>query len=175
MIKETWKIIIGFENYKISDLGDVRSLKRNIILKPIKEKNGYLSVVLYDNKKPKRFNIHRLVGIAFIENIENNPVINHKDGNKHNNIYTNLEWTTHNKNNKHAYDLGLKKPTWKGKFGYDHNKSKAVLQYDKFGKYIDEYGSLHEASRILKINVSNIMSVCQGKRNFAGGFIWKYV
>lgn len=171
-MNENWKPINDY--YQISDSGNVHSLRRNIILKPSYHKNGYLSVSLSSNKIVKRFYIHRLVAIAFIPNPENKPEVNHKDGNKHNNVYTNLEWATYNENAKHAYKTNLMKPVWKDKFAYEHNKSKIVLQYSKTGEYINEYGSMQEASRQIKTNVANIMSVCKGNRKHAGGFIWKY-
>ena len=80
-MNEVWKIIIDYADYEISNLGNVRSIKRNMFLKAYKGKNGYLSVVLFSHKNGKRFNIHRLVAIAFISNPENKPEVNHKDGN----------------------------------------------------------------------------------------------
>jgi hypothetical protein len=130
---------------------------------------------LYTNKKYQKFTIHSLVAIAFILNPENKKYINHKDGNKQNNYYSNLEWSTFSENMIHAYEYGLIKPVWKDKFGYDHNRSKAVKQYSTNNEYINEFGSIREASRKLNINAANIMSVCQNVRKSAGGFIWKYV
>jgi len=173
-MNEIWKTIKHCSDYKISDLGNVYSVKTDIQLKPRKGKNGYLSVMLYENKHPKTFNIHKLVATAFIENPKRLPVVNHKDGDKINNNKSNLEWATHSHNLKHAYDNGLHQPYWKNKLGSKHNKSIAVNQYDKTHKIIDSFGSLHEASRETNINVANIMSVCKGKRKYAGGYVWKY-
>jgi len=49
--------------------------------------------------------VHRLVALTFIDNTENKPFINHKDGNKLNNYYNNLEWCTAKENANHAIDV----------------------------------------------------------------------
>lgn len=63
----------------------------------------YLSV----NLKGKTYRIHRLVAIHFIDNPQNKPQVNHKDCNKRNNHYSNLEWSTRNENMQHAFDNNL--------------------------------------------------------------------
>ena len=64
---------------------------------------GYFTVCF--NKQT--FMVHRLVASAYCENIENKPFVNHKDGNKLNNHYSNLEWCTQAENLKHARETGL--------------------------------------------------------------------
>ena len=58
----------------------------------------------------KPYTIHRLVGEAFVSNENNKPEINHIDGNKTNNHYTNLEWCTRSENCQHSFDIGLQQP-----------------------------------------------------------------
>lgn len=72
-------------------------------------KGAYKSVALVKNKKIEMVNVHRLVAEAFIPNPENLKYINHKDGNKHNNNVSNLEWCTASENGLHAYKVGLSK------------------------------------------------------------------
>ena len=98
-----------FGHYYVYENGDIYSLYSNKILKPDKQKTGYLQVTLYENGKPIRYKVHRLVGILFLNCPENyNELqINHIDGNKENNHYSNLEWCTSYENNKHAREKGL--------------------------------------------------------------------
>ena len=122
-MEEIWKDIKGYEGlYQVSNLGNVKSLPKirntgllNAKSYKTKEKilktggKRYEIVVLYKNKKPKTFPIHKLVAEYFLENPNNYYCVNHKDGNKLNNNIENLEWCTISENTKHAYDLGLKK------------------------------------------------------------------
>jgi hypothetical protein len=62
----------------------------------------------------KHFYIHRLVATLFVPNPDNKPCVNHIDGNKCNNHYSNLEWLTQAENNRHAIDTGLKPPSYMG-------------------------------------------------------------
>lgn len=106
---ENWKTI--FEEYQVSDLGNIKSLKwgKEIILKPKVTTKGYLEAHFRINGKDKIFKVHRLVAMAFIPNPENKPQVNHIDGNKLNNRVDNLEWATNGENQKHAYKNGLQK------------------------------------------------------------------
>lgn len=116
---EIWKDIEGYEGlYKISNLGRVKSLckvlnskfpYRNINEKILKvSKSGdYLSLILTNNHKQKRFLIHRLIAICFIPNNECKKIVNHIDGNKINNSIDNLEWVNHRENCSH-YKLSKK-------------------------------------------------------------------
>lgn len=105
MVSEIWKDIEGYEGkYQVSTWGRVRSLYGGEIriLKPFKNEKGYLKVQLSNSGKGKKYRVNRLVAQAFIPNLYNLPQVNHKDGNKENNSYTNLEWTTNSINQKHA-------------------------------------------------------------------------
>ncbi len=102
-MQEEWKDIKGFEGlYKISNCGNIKSLRKSRLLKPSTDKDGYLKVMLTDNiSKSHYFRVHRIVGIAFIPNPANLPHMNHKDGNVQNNQVTNLEWCTVQYNNQY--------------------------------------------------------------------------
>lgn len=101
---EVLKAIQGYEElYRISSKGRVFSIAKSIFLTPLPNNHGYLSVGLYKNRRCKKMLIHRLVAQAFMGNHENKPDVNHKDGNKSNNVVSNLEWVTKSENSKHSY------------------------------------------------------------------------
>ena len=188
-MNEIWKSIQGYEGkYEISNLGNVRSVDRFIInskgikhfrksqlIKPVISHRGYVRVGLRNLGK-KMFSVHRLVGIAFLLNPENKPMINHIDGNKQNNFVGNLEWVTQSENEKHAHEMGLKpKPqAHKGKFGKNNKSSKPIIQYDKYGNIVAEYFSITEAANKNKFDNSHIGKACKGKLKTAYNYIWKF-
>lgn len=105
---ERWKSIAINPIYEVSDEGNVRRASTKRLLAP-SDCKGYPHVSLYDNRKRKSVTIHRLVADAFVDNPDNKPQVNHIDGNKYNNNYTNLEWCTASENMQHAFDTGLSK------------------------------------------------------------------
>jgi len=155
---KNYKSIKGYENlYEISNEGEVISLyfgKRKVLKQGLMT-SGYKIVSLKKNKKQKMFSVHRLLAGHFIPNELNLEQVNHKDGNKLNNLLENLEWCTRSQNIQHAYDTGIKtyRPLhYKGKFGAEHNRSKKVRCIETG----TEYGSMSQASRELGISVSSI-------------------
>ncbi len=109
-MKEIWKPIAGYNGlYQASNIGRVR--RNGTILHNFLGTNKYLNVDLYLNGEKKQHRVHRLVAAAFIPNPENKPTVNHKDGDKQNNIVTNLEWATRSENILHSYrELGRTGP-----------------------------------------------------------------
>lgn len=112
-----WKPVKGYEGfYEVSNTGKVRSLdrvdklgrfKKGKELSSCDNGNGYQVVNLKVNGTQKMMTVHKLVAQAFIENPNNLPEVNHKDGDKSNNRVGNLEWCTHSENAKHAHATGL--------------------------------------------------------------------
>lgn len=91
--------------YRISEYGDIYSTyKSGRILSPKEDKDGYYEVCLTRNKVRHYFRVHRLVGMVFLDNPNNLPIINHKDLDVKNNHYSNLEWCSFTHNTKHYYD-----------------------------------------------------------------------
>jgi len=102
-IEEIWKDIKSYEGrYQVSNLGKVKSLVRECILKFGIRGKGYLYVNLCKDGQVKKFSIHRLVAETFIPNPDNKPEVNHRDGIKNHNEATNLEWATSKENIEHA-------------------------------------------------------------------------
>lgn len=176
--------IYGYENYFITTEGEVFSLyknnrlNKNGTLRRMKmeiARNGYVRVSLKKNKTNKHFLVHRLVAEAFIPNIGNRPEVNHINGIKTDNRVQNLEWCNHSENIRHRNNvLGfIPSKHWLGKKGIDHPLSKVVLQI-KDGCVVQIFNGTLEAERKTGISHGNIISCCCGKRNFAGGYQWKY-
>ena len=100
---EIYKDIEGYEGlYQITSWGRVYAVDRDKFVNPEETSKGYLRVDLYKkNGMRKHFKVHRLVAKAFIANPLNKPQVNHIDGNKQNNSFTNLEWVTDEENKEH--------------------------------------------------------------------------
>ena len=103
-MKEIWKCVNGYEEYLVSNYGNIKSRKygKEKMLSFTKDKDGYYKVKLYKNKKCKVAYIHRLVAETFIDNPNNYNVVNHIDENKQNNNVKNLEWCSIKYNNNYG-------------------------------------------------------------------------
>ena len=101
------KRIRGYENYFISHNGDVWNDRTGRYINPTPDAHGYIRVNLSKSCIRKTHRIHKLVAIAFISNPNNLPEINHKNGIKEDNNLLNLEWCTHEENQKHGFETGL--------------------------------------------------------------------
>lgn len=151
---------------KVSEYGDIYGIhdynkKRN----PTPDKNGYFRLTckyrhphIDENGIEKKyivFFVHRLVAMCFLDNPNNYPVINHKDGNKQNNHYTNLEWCTVQQNHDHAVmhnlDKGIegeKNPKCKlSKQDVLDIRSKYKESKDKGYKFYDKYALIYNVDR----------------------------
>ena len=113
-MKEEWARIPFFSGYEISNKGRVRSKKgakpkvlKQQEIKRKDRKKTYLRVTLRSGVRKKHRKVHRMVALKFVERVPGKNTVNHKNGNTHDNVYTNLEWTTNVENIKHAWDNGL--------------------------------------------------------------------
>ena len=94
-----------FTNYRVSENGEIFNIKTGRKLKKTYNQYGYVRVTLSQNGKILSTYAHILVAKLYLRNPKALPEVNHKDGDKTNNYYKNLQWTTHQKNIKHAYDV----------------------------------------------------------------------
>lgn len=180
-MQEIWKDIPNYEGrYQVSNLGNIKSLSfknQNFesLLKPSLNSSGYYKVELYKDKKSKVFYVHRLVATVFIPNPENKSEVNHIDGNKINNIVSNLEWNTISENQKHAIKHKLRTSSpMLGRFGKLNPSSKPILQYDFNGNLIKRWDSIADIERELGINRSCISNNLIGNNKTSHGFVWEY-
>ena len=177
-MKEIWKDIPNYEGYyQISNLGNIKSLKRKVkqfngyqiiekeiderMLKTSKQNNGYILVRLSKNGKAKTYSVHRLVIRTFIG--ESCLQVDHKNGKKSNNELNNLEYVTSFENMRRAFRNNLVTL-----------KKNEINQYDLNGNFIKTWYNAGFIERELNLDHSNIIKCCKGKRNNCGGYIWKY-
>lgn len=98
-MNEVWKDIVGYEGlYQVSNLGNVKNIKRNKLLSLKPKKQGYVRVNLVKEGIHRTFTVHRLVAMAFITKEDNKNLVNHKNEIKSDNRVSNLEWCTHQYN-----------------------------------------------------------------------------
>ena len=154
---EVWKTITNFENYEVSNYGQVRSnqYSKKRILKAENLK-GYLRVTFSKNNIQKRFTIHRLVASYFLENPEKKPCVNHIDGNGLNNNLSNLEWCSYSENEKHSYDiLGKINPIRK-------LENKDVI-YIKNNSVKGKNSNIKDIAELFNVNVTTIYNVLNNR------------
>lgn len=99
---EKWKHIEENNNYEISNYGNFRN-KKGRMLKTNINARGYEYCNISTKNVITKVKIHRLVAKYFIDNLYNKDTVNHIDGNKLNNHYTNLEWLTRKENIQHYF------------------------------------------------------------------------
>ena len=164
--EEVWREIEGFPGYEISSKGRVRcfrNFKGNITnncryLKPLLNKDNYYYVDLYtSDRKQVHKRIHRLVADAFLGK-RDDLVVNHIDGNKHNNCYENLEWVTPKENSRHASEVGL----------YKTKPIKIIETGEKFR-------SIKECATRINSHPSDISHYFEGKKEAVKGYTFEYI
>jgi len=148
------KLIPNYDNYYIYDNGDVLNINTHKILKGSISENGYKYYRLSKNNKKQMFYAHRLVAQAFLDNKNNLPVVNHKDGNKLNNNVSNLEWTSYSENIAHAHKHNLiKHPSLKEYYKEDLKGEEWKKIYD-FNYSISSFGRIRNDKTFLLLKPS---------------------
>lgn len=155
--------------YQISNFGNVKNIKKNKLLKPAINKDGYYTLLLSKNGVQKSFKVHKLVASHFLKE----PIIqvNHKNGIKTDNNIDNLEYVTLHENILHSWINGLSK----GKYKNVGNHARRIIQLDKdTGEEIRVFESVYEASEKLGITNTSIENCLKGRSRTSGGYKWKY-
>ena len=204
MNREIWKPIKDYEGlYEVSNMGRVRSLdKLDTLGKKIKgkmlklcNKDGYLVVNLTKDGKSRLIKVHRLVGFAFVEGWFEGAFIDHIDGNRANNVWTNLHWVTQKENMNNPIAKERIRKAHKGrKLSYEHRQNisksnKGHSHTEETKKKMSEntkkkkvycielnkvFESISEASRELNLSPGHISEVCNGKRKHEKGYHFIY-
>ena len=170
-MEEIWKDIVGYEGlYQVSSTGKVRSFARKTEIQPHGHlmkphiAMGYAFVTLQKQRQRKHMLLHRLVAMAFVENPNGFPEVNHIDENKLNNNADNLEWCTR--------DYNMAYGTARIRQGI--SSGKPVDQFTLDGIKIATYSSSEIAGKINNLDPSSIHKCCKNKRKYVGGYQWRY-
>ena len=161
---EQWKNINGYPNYMISNLGRVRNVSSNKILKNSINGIGYAVVGLSKNTIRKAFRIHRLLAQHFIPNPENKEEVNHINSIRSDYRLENLEWVTHSENIKHSFKMGYAKPI----LGSRHGRAK--LSDDDVVSIRTKYKQYRVVDIASKFNISiGLVSLIRNRK------IWTHI
>ena len=180
---ELWKDIPLYENYQVSSLGNVKSLKfgKEKMMKQSISNNGYCQVHLCKEGKSKTYLVHRLVAQAFLDNSDNLPQVNHKDENKQNNTIENLEYCTAKYNINYGDSLKKRIRTNVKNGIYDKigkinkkNFSKPINQYTKEGIFIKKWDCIMDVQRELGFDNRQISNCLKHRQKTAKGYVWQY-
>lgn len=177
--QEIWKPIKKWEDkYEVSSFGRVKSLSRIIgsgdgylskerILKQMQDPDGYMQISFpIENRKNTTAKVHKLVGNAFISNIDDKPCMNHKNGIRWHNYATNLEWVTIQENVQHGFD-------YNGRIIDQSAMKKPIRQINLAGETIKTWESGLQLEKEGGFNRSAIKKAIDKRKPYYG-YYWDY-
>lgn len=148
--------------YKLSNYGRIKVISTGTILTQQISNKGYRHVLFWRDGKAKKAYSHIVIAVAFIQNVHNKPIVNHKDGMKLNCEHNNLEWSTQLENIRHAMDAGLAKKA------FGSRASKAKLTESQAIELYNSNLSSKELSEKYGITARSVRAIKTGKN-------WKYL
>jgi hypothetical protein len=165
---ENWKKVEEFDNYSVSDLGNLRNDTTGRIFNGTVDAIGYKHVRLSKDGKYYLRKVHRLVATAFIPNPQNKPLVDHFNEEKKDNRACNLRWVTYKENLDAYLDRRDRK--------YGKNPvQRRVAQYDINGDLIAVYKNCRDASNKTGISYPGIYDAAYGKIRTCKNYVWRFL
>lgn len=151
---EEFRVIPGFPDYQVSDMGRIWSNNIKMYLNGTKN-DGYIVVKLYHKCVEHVKRIHVLIASAFLENPESKPLVDHKNGDRSDNILSNLRYATLSENGQNRKVPSNNKSGVKGvSFNKQTGKWQAYIQIDGIKVHLGLFKTIEEAqkARVAKAN-----------------------
>lgn len=157
LLNDNWKTVPGWTRYEVNQYRVLRNKKKHIMTAKDNKRGYLIYIVLKDeDNKPHILSKHKAVALAWIPNPQNLPVINHKDENKLNCFYQNLEWCTSSYNNSYN---GIRKKK-------NEKRKKEFFVYDSQRELIEKRVGVRDFCRENNLSQRNVFSVL--KKNSEG-------
>lgn len=155
--KPKWSDVPGYEGlYKVSDQGEVKSLRSGCVVSVIRGQYVNLS----KGGRMEKVKVCYLVARAFVRNEAMRPYVMHVNGDRRDHRAENLVWS--------------EKPEEIARGRRAGRDSRGVVCYSADGELIGRWGSIAEGARVMGVDRQGIMRVCNGKGRRCGGYIWRY-
>ena len=163
---EEWRDIKDMEDYQVSNKGRVKNKHNNFLMKE-SDHFGYTRVGIGTNK----YQVHRLVAIAFIPNPENKPSVDHINRDCKDNKLENLRWAT-------SKEQSANQTITNG------GCYKKINRIDLKTHEIKEYKDIHEVIEYIlsttkendKRTIENkIRACCTNRKENVYEFKWEYI
>ena len=139
-LKELPVDLNGFESkYKVTSDGKIYSEYLDDYLKTFYSRGGYVRVKLNYGDRSKKFMVHRLVAMAFIENQDNKPQVDHIDRDRTNNDVSNLQWVSAKENSELAVERGSRDTMM---YIFTNTETGEVLNFSNRHKMLKHFGGV---------------------------------
>lgn len=170
---EEWKEVVCNNNYIVSNTGRIRRINSDKD-HSVHYSKGYQVVDLYEGGKRKTRRVHRLVAEAFVPKVDGKTEVNHIDGNKENNSFSNLEWVTKQENIQHEWKTGLGRASYgmQGKKNPNGGRKPKPFRIVETG---EEFRTLRECEKAINGNNRHISECLNGKQKTHRGYHFEYI